>query len=131
MASAVDIQGQAFVNGSVTAMARLVGSDGELVAQADIASISYTIYTWDKYEGTRTAVEDHEDEALSPVSAYVFDTLQDDGIWTVDETGYNFRHVLDVSAHPAFAAVGTYLIEYQLTPVAGQVIIVRFAVTVI
>jgi hypothetical protein len=66
------------------------------------------------------------------VANCIFDTLQTDPIWTVDAIGYNFRHVLDVSAHPAFAIAGRrYLIEYQLTPTAGQTILVRFRLSVI
>ena len=49
-----------------------------------------------------------------------------------DAVGYNFRHVLDVSENQAFAIAGRrYLIEFQLTPVSGQVILVRFRVNVI
>ena len=62
----------------------------------------------------------------------VFDTLQTDPAWTVDTTGYNFRHVLDVSAHQAFTLAGRrYLVEFQLTPVVGQVILARFRINVI
>jgi hypothetical protein len=40
--------------------------------------------------------------------------------------------VLDVSLHPAFAIAGRrFLIEYQLTPATGQVILVRFRINVI
>ena len=73
----------------------------------------------------------HANAALA-VADVVFDTLQTDPIWTVDATGYNFRHVLDVSAHQAFTVAGRrYLVEYQLTPAAGQMILVRFRINVI
>jgi hypothetical protein len=130
MASATDIQLQAFVGGSATLMARIVGASGANIVQADIASIAYSIFTFDRYAKTRTGVTNHTAVALT-VANVVFNTLQTDAIWTVDATGYNFRHVLDVSPNAAFAAVGTYLIEYKLTPNNGEVIIVRFAVTVI
>ena len=62
----------------------------------------------------------------------VFSALRTDPLWTVDAVGYNFRHVLDVSAHPAFPIAGRrYLIEYQLTPAEGQSILVRFRINVI
>ncbi len=61
----------------------------------------------------------------------LFNSLQTDSLWTVDATGYNFRHVLDVSTSPAFAVAGRrYLVEYQLTPAVGQVIVVRFRINV-
>ncbi len=66
------------------------------------------------------------------VADVIFNALQTDPLWTVDTTGYNFRHVLDVSAHPAFTVAGRrYLVEYQLTPAAGQMIFVRFRINVI
>ena len=85
----------------------------------------------DQNSDSRTAVAGHTDVTL-PVADVIFSTLQTDAIWTVDTTGYNFRHVLDVSAHPAFAVAGRrYLVEYQLTPAVGQMILVRFRINVI
>ena len=78
-----------------------------------------------------TAVTGHTNVTLT-VADVIFSTLQTDPMWTVDAIGYNFRHVLDVSAHPAFAIAGRrYLIEYQLTPTVGQIILVRFRINVI
>jgi hypothetical protein len=69
---------------------------------------------------------------LLTVGSVLFSALQTDPIWTVDTTGYNFRHVLDVSAHSAFTIAGRrYLVEYQLMPIVGQTIIVRFRINVI
>ncbi len=61
----------------------------------------------------------------------LFNSLQTDSLWTVDVTGYNFRHTPDVSTNAAFAVAGRrYLVEYQLTPALGQVIVVRFRINV-
>jgi hypothetical protein len=132
MAEANDIHGTAFKNGSVTLLARIVGQSGANVQQSDINTITYTIYLLDDQNpDSRTAVADHTDVALT-VANVIFNTLQTDAIWTVDATGYNFRHVLDVSDHQAFTIAGRrYLIEYQLTPAAGQIILVRFRINVI
>ena len=63
----------------------------------------------------------------SAVNTVVFDTLQDDLIWTVDDKGYNFKHTIDVSSAQAFETAGLfYRVRYNLTPVSGQVIVVRF-----
>ena len=63
------------------------------------------------------------------VAALVYDTLQNDDLWDVDDTGYNFKHVLDVSTYPAFATAGrSYRIVFGLTPTGGQVVLVRFRV---
>ena len=76
----------------------------------------------------QTPVTGHSGVSL-PVSAVIFNTLQTDALWTRDAIGYNFKHVLEVAAHPAFAVAGrSYRIVYELTPAAGQVILVRFRV---
>jgi hypothetical protein len=132
MAEAIDIYGTTFKNGSVTLLARIVDASGQNIQRADLSTIKYTVYLLDDQDpDNRTAVADHADVALT-VSAVIFDTLQTDSIWTVDATGYNFRHLLDISVHPAFTVAGRrYLVEYQLAPVAGQVILVRFRLNVI
>ncbi len=132
MPDANDIYGAAFKNGSATLLARVIDQSGNNVLPAGINSVKYTVYLLnDQNPDARTAVAGHTDASLS-VAAVLFATLQTDPLWTVDATGYNFRHVLDVSAHPAFAVAGRrYLVEYQLTPGAGQVILVRFRINVI
>jgi hypothetical protein len=132
MAEAHDIYGTAFKNGSATLLARIVGPDGENVLQGDINSITCTVYLLDDQNpDSRTEVAEHANVTLS-VADVVFDALQLDLSWTVDAIGYNFRHVLDVSEHQAFAVSGRrYLVEYQLTPAVGQKILVRFRINVI
>jgi len=132
MAEAVDIYGTAFKNGSVTFLARIVGPDGANVLPSDIATVQYTAYLLDEQDAdSRTAVAGHGNVSLR-VGDVIFATLQTDPLWTVDAIGYNFRHVLDVSAHPAFTIGGRrYLVEYQLTPATGQKILVRFRINVI
>ena len=132
MAETADTYGTAFKNGSVTLLARVVGKDGQNILQADIASAKYSVYLLDDQDAdSRTAITGHSDVALS-VADVVFNTLQNDALWTVDETGYNFRHVLDVSEHQAFTVAGRrFLVEFELTPGTGQVILVRFRLNVI
>jgi hypothetical protein len=132
MADAIDIHGTAFKNGSVTLLARVVGANGENITQGDLSAVAYTVFLLDDQNpDNRTPVAAHADSPLV-VAGVIFNTLQIDSTWTLDAVGYNFRHVLDVSAHPAFAVAGRrYLIEYELTPAVGQIILVRFRINVI
>ncbi len=132
MAEAMDIYGTAFKNSSVTLLARIVGATGANIVQGVLNSIRYSVYLLDDQDAnSRTAVAEHCDVPLT-VADVIFDTLQTDQLWTVDTTGYNFRHVLDVSTHQALTIAGRrYLIEYQLAPAAGQMILVRFRLNVI
>ena len=64
----------------------------------------------------------HEGESVT-VPSLIFDSLQNDDLWDVDDTGYNFKHTLDVSANQVFLVAGrTYLVVFTLTPVSGQAI---------
>jgi len=132
MADARDVHGNAYKNGSATLLARVVGDDGTAVVPGDVAAAEYSIYLLDDRDpDARTPVTGHQDVALG-VSQLLFTALQTDDLWTVDELGYNFRHVLDVSANQAFATAGRrYLVEFRLTPVSGQAILVRFRINVI
>jgi len=127
MADAKDIQGTVFRDGSATLLARVVGADAAAIVQADISTITYTVYLLDQADpDSGTLVTGHSAVACA-VADTIFDTLQDDDLWTDDALGYNFRHVLAVAANPAFATAGrNYRIVFTLTPVAGEVILVRF-----
>ena len=132
MANAEDIHGVAFKNGSITLLARVVGADGRNLALADVSSAQYTVYLLDDDDADgRTAVTGHTNVALTPADV-IFDSLQTDALWTADTTGYNFRHVLDISQNQAFAIAGRrYLVEVELTPPTGQSMLIRFRVNVI
>ena len=75
---------------------------GQLWTQGDVVSISYKIWNSSNVEVSSGALV---------VSSVVFDTLQTDGRWKNDSTGYNFRHDND---HTVLTEAGTYRIEYAV-----------------
>jgi hypothetical protein len=95
-----------------TIMARIHG-DGANLVQADISSISYQIF----YTDSDTA---HTGETSLTVSTVVYDTLQTDARWTVDSTGYNFRH--DVSDGVLVDPERRYAFEYTITMTDGRIV---------
>ena len=127
-----DVFGTVFKGGTATLLARVVGNAGAPVTAADIARITYSIYLLDDDDpDRRDAVSGHDDVTLD-VAAVVTNRLQVDPLWTVDAVGYNFCHVPDVSAAPAFPTAGRqYLVEYRLVPAAGATILVRFRLNAI
>lgn len=127
MPSAADVVARVFKIGTGTFLARILGWDGSAITQADISAAEYSIYELDPDDpDLRTAVDGHEGVSLE-VASVIFNDLQTDLVWTVDETGYNFRHTIDISTDAAFPKAETpYLVEYKLTPTSGQVILVRF-----
>ncbi len=129
MGNAADFFGSVFKNGSAVFLARVVGADDTPITQADIASAEYSVYLLDERDPDEMAVVTGHDGVSIDVSSLIYDTLQTDAIWGVDATGYNFKHVLDVSADQAFTVAGRhYRVRYELTPASGQVIVVRFRV---
>lgn len=127
MGNAMEIPGVVFANASATLLARVVGNDGLPLTPAAVTAIRYGVYVLGPGDPfLRTPVAGHQDAALAP-GEVLFSTLQNDALWDVDGEGYNFRHVVDVSQQPAFPTPGRhYLIEYRLTPVAGQAVTARF-----
>lgn len=75
---------------------------GQLWTQSDVVSITYKIWDSSNVEVSSGSLA---------VSAVVFDTLQTDGRWKNDSTGYNFRHDND---HTVLTAADTYRIEYHV-----------------
>ena len=87
----------------------------------------------DQDADARTVVSGHDGVELT-LSDVMFDSLQTDPPWDAeaDPDGYNFLHALDVSTHAAFGIAGRrYLVEYRLTPTAGQEILARFRINAI
>ncbi len=96
-------------NSTFSNLAR-IHADGENITQADLSSIAYVVLNAD--DGTT-----YNAGGSVTVSAAVFDTLQTDGRWTEDDTGYNFRH--DVP-HTIITAVGQYVFKYTFTLSGGS-----------
>jgi hypothetical protein len=132
--SAADIPAQAFKNGTLPLMARVYDQAGQLLTQAAVTSIAYSIYELDDDDpDVRGAVAGHAAVSLTKTDV-IFNTLQTDALWASDTTGYNFRHTPPIGTSQAFAKAGRhYLVEYRITPSAAgrHVIIVRLWVSVI
>lgn len=124
-----DIPGTVFKNGTAVLLARVVDADGLPLLPNSVAAAEYSISALDDRDpDAEIAVAAHTAQSLD-TAEILYPALQRDPMWTVDDEGYNFRHVLDVSTEPAFAKAGvSYRIRYDLTPIAGQVIVLRFCV---
>jgi len=85
-------------------MARLVDQEGDPVVQAGVSTITWAVYP----EGGGSAVATG---SLTP-SNVIYDTLQTDAIWTVDSTGFNFRHMV---GNGVLTTAGTWKFEYIIT----------------
>lgn len=149
MPTAADTYGTAFKGGTITCLARVVGWNDVYLAPTDFNSassssgsdgwgvcdipIKYTIYRLDDEDADEwTAVAGHTDVSLTPADV-LYAALQTDSRWTVDATGYNFAHTINICAAGGFAVAGRrYLVEYVLTPKGAEhPVIVRFRINVI
>ena len=93
----------------------LRGEDGALFEQADIDTITYSIYDTDSNE----VLEDFEDEPVT-VANVIFDTpitSEEDEDWSHTEP-YNFRHTMQMPDE----AGKTYRIQYTITPDGGTAV---------
>lgn len=109
----------AFEDSGITLMARVVGHDASNITQAGISAIEYSVI--DKSDNSLIV-----NGAALAKTTVIFDSLQTDARWTIDSTGYNFRHALPASALPDGNA--TYRVEYKITPTSGDVFHMAFDV---
>lgn len=98
---------------AIQCLARVTGLAGAAITQTSLSSITYKIF--DLNGATpNTPIS----SGTLTIASVVFDALQTDARWTLDTTGYNFRHAHVPTAFP----IGdhTYRIEYVFTPTNGD-----------
>ena len=100
---------------AVFLMARVEGLDGVNITQATLSAITMTI--------TKLPSLDVVAPPTPTVADVIFDALRTDR-WTVDDTGYNFGHMIDGDAHLTTPGI-VHELAYTLTPATGELI--RFA----
>lgn len=106
---------QAVVGGPLTLLGRVELEDATNAQQADIASGVYSIAKFDQdNESITTPVTGHTAVALT-IADVIFDALQTDARWTLDEIGYNFRQVINNEDDLAFATSGDYKVTVTFT----------------
>lgn len=113
------LTGLVFEGHSAVIMAIVPDLDGDPITQAQVASITYKI----KDLETETAVTDHDDEPLT-ITDVIFDDLQTPAAWTLDDTGFNFRHVIDGTGFPT--GQQSYLYTCTITLGNGHTAAVQF-----
>ncbi len=121
-----DIVATVFKGGSPRLCA-LVYLNGSPITQADVSTITYTVYELGSRPDDRTAITGHTDVSLSAANV-IYDSLQTDA----QASKFNFAHQVPVSVHSAFTTAGrSYQVEYLITPTVGEVVIARFSISCI
>ena len=117
--AATIIKGAAFEKGASILMARLQGASGSNITQASLIGITYSVF--DRYTGLVLA--NFSAVSLS-IASVIFDALQaPSNVWTIDSTGYNFRHDPPaLTLADSFSPDGKrgYRYEYKFDPVSGE-----------
>lgn len=101
-----------FEDGGYTMLSRIMGAAASAILQADLTSISITVY--DTTDNSTAQAATSLDK-----TAVIFDTLQTDARWTRDSTGYNFRYTIPATTFAS--GERTYRAEVKFTPVSGEV----------
>ena len=105
--------------------ARLVNEDGTLPVQADFGTVALNLYRISE-TGTQDTAIFTEAPAIATV---LFDTLQTDAAWTLDDTGYNFNTTI-AGANIDELGGGRFKYECILTPTSGSTHVVAREFTV-
>ena len=99
---------------SVSLMFRVLGADAANITQASLSSITYAVYDLDATTPTSSVTT-----GTLTISDVVFDALQTDARWTVDDLGYNFRD--DIAATVFSVGGHTYQVEHKFTATGGEI----------
>lgn len=107
------VQAAIWEDGDATYLARIKfnGLAATGFTQASLTSITRTIFDTDSATPTTAIATD-----ILVIASVVFDTLQTDGRWTIDETGYNFR---DSMGGSNFTDPNAYRVEYAFLSTGG------------
>lgn len=113
MPSADIVQQTVWQGGNAQNLSQVYGNAGTAVTQASLASIEYRLFEKDGAVVTNPT--------YLTIASVIYNTLQTDGRWTRDTTGYNFLHTV---THLELAeADTTYVAEYRATDTSGNVFI--------
>lgn len=93
-------------------MARVVGWDGSLITQVDVASIAWTVVD--------ESAEPPDVVGSGPltVADVIYDTAQNGDNWPYSD-GYNFAYQFPAANFPN--SNGEYFVQILVTPVSGEV----------
>lgn len=95
-----------YENQDVTTAARVVDQYGEVLVATDLSSDLVDLRVYDMSTGQPTLVA-----SVNDISGTI-SSLTVDGLWTIDATGYNFKHVFDSGSY--LKGGKTYNLEYTL-----------------
>jgi hypothetical protein len=116
-------------NDSLILLARIVDSVRVIIRPADVRGLRYWIYELDPNRpNLRTVVPGHNGVELY-VEQIVFESLQVGGAWTIDRTGYNFRHEIRAARRRGFPKPGMdYELRYQFVSSHRESFVLRFEI---
>lgn len=112
-------KGEVYEDSGAVLMARVQGEDATNITQAGTTAVTYKVFDADSTT-PNTAVA----TGTLTVADVIFDALQTDARWTLDSTGYNFRHTMAASVFND--PNHRYEIEYLFDPVSGEDFFVLF-----
>lgn len=106
-----------YAQSSLTLLARITDAENAIIQQADVSTIKYESWIIEP-----PSVPTRVTAATSLTKTdVIFDALQTDDIWTVDEEGYNFRATLATTDFPQQVKT-----QYQGNPSVAQKVEVQF-----
>ncbi|MDO4585138.1 MAG: hypothetical protein Q4D62_13670 [Planctomycetia bacterium] len=112
MISARNYYGTVYTNAGAVLMARVVGFSSEVLTRSQLLSGEYSIFRMDQREENQKIPVPGMTELALDLDKVFLNTLRKDSAWTLDEKGYNFRHILNVPEETFSEKSRFYQVEY-------------------
>ena len=103
--------GSFFEGQDITVRARVTDDASSVLVSGDIASYTVDLYDLTADPRAESPVYEYSSSTSSEV---VFDTLQKDGGWSGDSTGYNFKYVLKHEDMAPYKLQGSHLYRLEV-----------------
>jgi hypothetical protein len=114
--------------GVLVLMARLIGRDGQPICQEDVRSIECHVRSGDPEQASADSVASPYESPLEVRDVMLSELFTDD--WTIDKSGFNFRHdVSPLLANCFLEEAGIQIdVLYRMLLVTGECAIVCFRI---
>jgi hypothetical protein len=115
------------IGSAIVLLARIFNAGGRPIRPSDVAEIEFSVHEHDPRWLKASAIDREQPATLIAAREVISPALVRDGLWAVDDVGYNFRHDIALGVHiSAPESNGHVQVRYVFTQIDKTRSTVRF-----